>query len=159
VSESGQSGIDEGPGPGRPSAEEARPGPVLSQTYPAVPKSVAAIRATVGSFATQIGASRSTIDNARLAASEAASNVVVHAYHSADEPGLIHVEALLAAGELRVSVTDTGTGLQAGHNRPGLGLGLALIGQLADHVELVQGDNGGLYVLMCFAVPANTRPT
>jgi anti-sigma regulatory factor (Ser/Thr protein kinase) len=126
----------------------------LSQTYPAVPESVAAVRATIGEFATQIGAPRSTIDGVKLAISEAATNVVVHAYHEAGERGEIHVEATREAGELCVSVADTGPGLRMRRDSPGLGLGLAIINQLADRVELLQGGSGGLRILMHFALPA-----
>jgi anti-sigma regulatory factor (Ser/Thr protein kinase) len=126
----------------------------VSQTYPAVPESVAVVRAVVGEFATQVGARPETIAGVKLAVSEAATNAIVHAYADAAEPGLIRVEASLAAGELRVSVADAGRGLRKGEGRPGLGLGLAIIGEVADHVELLQGANGGVHVLMRFAVPA-----
>jgi anti-sigma regulatory factor (Ser/Thr protein kinase) len=127
---------------------------VLSQTYPAVPESVPAVRATVGRFATKAGAPPSTIDAVKLAISEAATNVVVHAYRHAGEPGLIHVEATLKGRELCVSVADTGPGLRPRVGSPGLGLGLAIIKQLAEEVELLQGGNGGLRILMRFALPA-----
>ena len=126
----------------------------LSETYPAAPESVAAVRAKVGRFAARAGAPPSTVDGVKLAVSEAATNVVVHAYHEASEPGFIHVEATVEAGELRVSVADSGPGIRPHDDGPGLGLGLAIIGQLADHVELLQGGTG-LYVLMRFAMPAS----
>jgi len=155
VSESDQSGIDDPSGASRPSPD-ARARVLFSETYPAVAGSISTVRATVGESAAQLGASAALIDDLKLAVSEAVNNVVLHAYAEADQPGLIHVEATLAAAELSISVTDTGSGLQVGQPEPGpgLGLGLALIGQLADHVELLQGSNGGLHVLMRFALPA-----
>lgn len=114
------------------------------------------VRAAVADFAILAHAPPGTVDGVTLAVSEAVTNVVVHAYPDATEPGLIHVEAGLDGGELRVSVTDSGPGLRAHHDAPGLGLGLAIIGELADKVELLQGGNGGLHVLMYFALPAST---
>jgi serine/threonine-protein kinase RsbW/stage II sporulation protein AB (anti-sigma F factor) len=128
----------------------------FSQTHRAIPGSVAVLRRKVAEFATRAGLPPSTVERVKLAVSEAATNVVVHAYHDASEPGLIQVEADLAAGELRISVTDTGPGLRPRPDSPGLGLGLAIIGQLADNFELLQGDSGGLCVLMRFAMPATT---
>jgi serine/threonine-protein kinase RsbW len=131
----------------------------VSQTYPAVPQSVAVVRSVVGGSAAQGGATAETIDAVRIAVSEAATNVIVHAYPEAAEDGLISVELTLAGDELRVSVADTGRGLRAHEEgpRPGLGLGLAIISQLADHVELLQGDHGGLHVLMRFSLSASTH--
>jgi serine/threonine-protein kinase RsbW len=120
-----------------------------------VPESVAGVRTMVAEFATSAGLEASRIEQVKLAVSEAATNVVVHAYRGASEPGLIHVEACVGPGELRVSVADTGSGLRPGQGGPGLGLGLGLIAQLADDVELLQGAEGGLRVVMRFASPAS----
>jgi len=152
VAESDRSGLDDGSDRGCPGA--GNPDAAFRRTYPAVAESVAAIRATVAQFATQAGAAPLSVEPVKLAVSEAATNVVVHAYAGADQPGLIEVEATHGACELRVSVADTGAGLQPGHARSGLGLGLAIIEQLADHVELLQGGNTGLRVVMRFALPA-----
>jgi anti-sigma regulatory factor (Ser/Thr protein kinase) len=126
---------------------------VFSQDRPAVPESVAVLRVMVAEFATRAGLSEAMIDKVKLAVSEAATNVVVHAYRNASEPGLIALEAVAAAGELRVSVADTGPGLQPQQDSPGLGLGLAIIAQLTDDLELLRGEHGGLCVLMRFAPP------
>jgi anti-sigma regulatory factor (Ser/Thr protein kinase) len=127
---------------------------VSSHTYRAVPESVAVVRAMVADFATQVGAPPATVEAVKLAVSEAATNVVIHAYRDSAAPGLIHVEAALAAGKLRVSITDTGPGLRPRQDSPGLGVGLAIIAELADEIELLQGSTG-LRILMRFALPAN----
>jgi serine/threonine-protein kinase RsbW len=126
----------------------------FAETHPAIPGSVAVLRQKIAAFATQAGVPSSTVERVKLAVSEAATNVVVHAYDDASQPGLIQIEADLVAGELRVSITDTGPGLRPRPDSPGLGLGLAIIGQLADNFEILQGDAGGLCVLMRFAIPA-----
>ena len=128
----------------------------ILETYPAVPESVVVVRSVIGDFAARGGATAETIDAVRIAVSEAATNVIVHAYPDPAEGGVISLEATLAADELLVSVADTGRGLRAGATSQGPGLGLAMINQLADHVELLQGDSGGLHVLMRFSLPAST---
>jgi anti-sigma regulatory factor (Ser/Thr protein kinase) len=153
VNELWESGLDDGTGDGSP-RPDARADLVFSETCRAIPASVATLRTMVADFATKAGLPSSTIDRVTLSVSEAATNVVVHAYRDAPEPGLIHLDAELAAAELRVSIADTGRGLRSHHESPGLGLGLGLIAQLADNFELLRGDTGGLRVLMRFAVPA-----
>lgn len=94
------------------------------------------------------------VEAVMLVVSEAATNVVTHAYtEEARGSGLIHVEASVDGDELQVSVIDTGSGLRPYRDSPGLGLGLAIIGELADTVELLHGGNRGLRVLMRFALP------
>lgn len=127
----------------------------FSDTYPAVPQSVAAVRDGIGEFVLSVGVPAATVDAVLLAVSEAATNVVVHAYRDVDEPGLIHVEATFAAGELEVSVADDGPGLRPRSDSPGLGLGLAIIAQAAHAVELLRGGDGGLRVLMRFPLSAS----
>ncbi len=156
-SQSEPSGV---PDADRREACDGRVVPEFAQAYPATPEAVNAIRSTIADFATQAGASRFTIGRVKLAISEAATNVVLHAYRAVDQPpGLIHVEATFAAGELRVSVSDTGRGLRPRDDSPGLGLGLAIIEEVADHLELLQNGSGGLRVLMSFAVRASATGT
>ncbi len=123
------------------------------ERYEALPGAVAEVRRGVGEFALGVGVPGPTVERVLLAVSEAATNVVVHAYpRDLDPAGLIQVEATFDGGELAVSVADTGNGLRPQSASPGLGLGLAIIGQLAHAVELLQGRDGGLHVLMRFAI-------
>ncbi len=153
VTELRQSGLDDGSND-RSAHETARAGSACSETRPAVPESVAALRAIAAEFAAKVGLAPSTIERVKLAVSEAATNVVIHAYRDAGEPGPIHLEASLEAGKLRVSVADDGSGMSPEQDSPGLGLGLAIIAQLVDSFELLQGRHRGLTVLMRFAMPA-----
>jgi serine/threonine-protein kinase RsbW len=148
VAESGQSELDDEPDRGQPSGDC---GAIFVRTYPAAAGSVAAIRAAVARFAAHAGVAPLVVDAVTLAVSEAATNVVVHAYADAAQPGLIEVEVTYTAGELHVNVGDTGSGLRPGHGRSGLGLGLAIINELADRVEVLQGGESGLRIVMHFA--------
>jgi serine/threonine-protein kinase RsbW/stage II sporulation protein AB (anti-sigma F factor) len=141
------------------SASPSGAGESFSQAYPALPESVAIVRAAVVAFATRIGASQATIAAVELAVSEGVTNVVVHAYRDAAEPGVVEVAAAQASGELWVIVADAGLGLRPRPDSPGLGLGLGLIAQVSDGVDLVQPVSGGLELRMRFVVdPTNADP-
>jgi serine/threonine-protein kinase RsbW len=128
----------------------------FQDSYPARPDSVADIRQALQAFAKRCKVPRETIEAVTLAASEAATNVVVHAYRDAQEPGRIDVAAALAAQELWVIITDAGSGLRPRTDSPGLGLGLAIIAQMADGVDLVKPAAGGLELRMRFSVARGT---
>lgn len=128
------------------------PAPSFQERYPAVPRSAGAVRNALTSFARECGMVQPTIDAIALAASEAVTNVVVHAYSDAREPGRLEVTAVLAEDELWVMVTDAGSGLRPRRDSPGLGLGLAIIARVADGVDLVEPTDGGLEVRMRFAL-------
>ena len=99
-----------------------------------------------------MGLAPALIDDVELAASEAATNVVIHAYGDREVPGTIDVSATVVADELWVIITDVGLGLRPRPDSPGLGLGLAIIAQLADGVDLVRPAEGGLELRMRFAM-------
>jgi len=124
----------------------------LQRTFPAVPQSVGAVRSALVAFAHGHGIAERIVDAVALAASEAATNVVLHAYAAAGAEGSIEVTAALAGTELWVIVTDAGSGLQPHRESPGLGLGLAIIARVADGVDLIELASGGLEVRMRFAV-------
>jgi serine/threonine-protein kinase RsbW len=125
----------------------------FERSYPAVPESVAAVRAAVVRFARSRRLAPETVDAVKLAVSEAATNVIVHAYPTERRGGRLDVTAALAGDELWVIVADSGSGLQPSRESPGLGLGLAIIARVADGVDLVSSAGGGLEVRMRFAAP------
>jgi serine/threonine-protein kinase RsbW len=120
----------------------------LNATYPAEPPSVPRGRRELTDFAVAAGAGPRQVEAIRLASSEALTNAVVHAYRG--EPGLLHVTAAVTSGELWILIADDGSGMQARADRPGLGLGLALIAQMSDELAIVSRANGGTEVRMRF---------
>jgi anti-sigma regulatory factor (Ser/Thr protein kinase) len=121
---------------------------------------VAEVRSAIIEFVRACGIDEETVDAVALASSEAATNVVLHAYVEAgeDERGMIELTAALAGDELWVIVTDAGSGLKPHRDSPGLGLGLAIIARVTDGLDLVEPASGGLEVRMRFAVaPAAIR--
>ena len=125
----------------------------LTRSWPATAESVPRARAHIEYFAARNGASGDCLDAIRLAASEALTNVVVHAYPA--EQGQVHVTGAMAEGHLWVLISDDGQGLQARSERPGLGLGLALIAQLCDEFAIVKRSAGGTELRMRFVLPSD----
>lgn len=125
-------------------------GQTLSRSFPAVADSVPRAREALSTFARDAGASAEQLDSIRLAVSEAATNVVVHAYEH--DPGWIQLDAGLSAGELWVLIADDGLGMRPQVQSPGLGFGLSLISQVADEFEIAKRSSGGLEVRMRFAL-------
>jgi anti-sigma regulatory factor (Ser/Thr protein kinase) len=126
--------------------------PRLSYCYPAVAASVPIGRNAVVAFAAMAGADEELIDAVRLAASEALTNVVLHAYDG--DPGRIHVAAWLAADELWLLIADDGYGLRPNPDGPGMGLGLGIIVQLSDSCSIVKRSSGGTELRIRFRLGA-----
>jgi anti-sigma regulatory factor (Ser/Thr protein kinase) len=122
----------------------------LREAYPAVPSSVPAARRAIADCAAEAGAAPEQLDAIRLATSEALTNVVQYAYRS--RTGHIYVTARVAGGEFWVLISDNGCGIHAGSESAGLGLGLALISQLADGFSVAQRSTGGTEVRLRFVL-------
>jgi serine/threonine-protein kinase RsbW len=119
-------------------------------TYPAVAAAVPMLRRALAELAAEAGATVEQVDRVRLAVSEALTNVALHAYR--DGSGSVHVSADLAGSELWVLIADDGCGLRPAADRPGLGMGLALIADLTDDFAIVGRSSGGVEVRMRFNV-------
>lgn len=123
-------------------------GQTMSHIYPAVADSVPRARDALSRFARSAGATGAQLDSIRLAVSEAATNVVVHAYDRG--PGQIQLDAGLTSDELWVLIADDGLGMRPQVQSPGLGFGLSLISQVCDEFEIAKRSSGGLEVRMRF---------
>ena len=132
------------------------PGETFSASYPAVPDSVGTARGVLTEFAREAGAGEDQLEAVRLAASEAITNAIIHAYERA-EAGEVHVSASYIEGELWLLIADAGHGMRPRENSPGLGLGLALIAQLADDFQILSRGSGGTELRMRFNLAA--RPS
>ncbi len=119
-----------------------------TETYPSVSEAVPTAREQLTDFAVRSGAAREQVEAVRLAASEALTNAVVHAYRH--RPGRLHVSAWVAGSELWILIADDGDGLRANADSPGLGVGLALIAQVTDGLAIVRRSSGGTEVRMRF---------
>jgi len=97
-------------------------------------------------------ASEACIGAVRLALTEAAGNVVLHAYRDGDQPGEFEVELRPDGERLDLVVRDQGCGPTPNPDSPGIGMGIPLMSSLSDSLE-IQGDAGrGTEVRMSFAL-------
>jgi serine/threonine-protein kinase RsbW len=125
----------------------------ITTAFPAVARSVRAAREIGAELAAQHGASDQTVENVRLAVSEAATNVVVHAYEQ-ETPGAFRIFASAGNGELLVTIDDDGCGLSSPAHSPGLGSGLQIMRQTAESVRFIERDGGGSTVQLRFRLDA-----
>src|SRR3954447_23303017 len=126
----------------------------LSRVWPAVAASVAEARNAVTAFAESAGATGDALAAVSLAVSEAGTNAVLHPYLDRDEPGPIRVHARRDAGAVIVEVADEGRGMLPRTDSPGLGLGLPLIAQMTESLEVHDRTGGGTEIRMAFALTA-----
>lgn len=128
----------------------------LKLSLPAVTASVRPARDTVADFARAHGASAHVTEAVRLAASEALTNVVLHAYEPPPKGGVqtrpVHLTAAAAGEELWVLVADEGDGFRANPTSPGLGLGLIVIAQVCDEFTVIRRTGGGTELRMRFSM-------
>jgi anti-sigma regulatory factor (Ser/Thr protein kinase) len=129
-------------------------------TLPAVPVTVRQLRARVTAFAQAAGAPLELLDAVALAVSETVTNAILHAYAGAPEPGQVRVRCRVEEDEqLVVEVADDGVGIARRDDSPGLGQGLAMVGALAEALDVALGPGGhGTVVTMTFAVRPEMEP-
>jgi anti-sigma regulatory factor (Ser/Thr protein kinase) len=109
--------------------------------FPALDGTAYVLRGEMAAIARSCGLTSQRIDDVKLAVSEAVSNAVQHAYRDR-EPGDITGTAHIGNGLLRIVIADSGIGMKPRSDSPGLGLGLPLIAQLADAVEVISTGHG-----------------
>jgi serine/threonine-protein kinase RsbW len=117
---------------------------------PAEPSAVSLLRHRAAEFASTAGASDDVTQAVALAVSETVTNAVVHAY-DAEERGEVRVICHADGERLVVEVVDEGAGIWLRQDSPGLGHGLAMVGALADTLDIAPGPDGrGTAVTMAF---------
>jgi serine/threonine-protein kinase RsbW len=121
----------------------------LRRSLPADPSAPSAARKAVTDFLRGYGADPGTLSDVLLAVSEVVTNCVVHAYRG-KPGGKVDLEARRTGHRLLLSVADEGTGMAPRLDSPGLGLGLPLVGRVAERVDITAQDGGGTMVSMCF---------
>jgi anti-sigma regulatory factor (Ser/Thr protein kinase) len=133
--------------------EGARPQSAFGRTVPAVPENVAPLRHAIVDLAAGAGAADQVRTDIALAVGEACANVVVHAYPPGDVGPLIVHATVVGGSEITVIVVDQGQGMTPRPDSPGLGLGLPLIANLSDRLEITDGPDGvGTQLEMAFAL-------
>ena len=123
-----------------------------SWSIPALAEEVGGIRHAAVEFARGEGVPDPMLEDLRRAISEAVTNAVIHAFRREDRPGTVTVTVTVTLDEVvEAVVRDDGAGMSSRGDSPGLGLGLGLIGSVADAVEhRSPADGVGFELWMCF---------
>jgi anti-sigma regulatory factor (Ser/Thr protein kinase) len=122
----------------------------FAREFPAVAGSLVTIRGAVDAFARKAGASSRLAACIVQSVHEAAANAIVHGYGGGDPDRTVAVTGKNGDGWLRFTIADGGRGFRPSRTSPGYGLGLAIIAQLADELEIRDGEGGGMIVLVAF---------
>jgi len=109
------------------------PQPLLDLDLPALPESAPVARQAVSEALREVAVDR---DAVLVMVSEAVANCAVHAYPDGTAPGRVRVHAEIADAVLEVVVSDDGIGIASHPESDGLGLGVLLMDDLADGVEM-----------------------
>ena len=130
----------------------------LRLALPALPESAGDARHVLDLWVQNLKPTKPERNDLLLAISEAATNVIRHAYPGGTEDAAFRLDAEISDDRLQVVVTDDGVGLGASSSNPGLGMGLPLLGTLADTLMLVGPPerSRGLEVRMWFAFASLT---
>ena len=139
------------------------PAPVVRLALPAKPEGVGVVRQALAGLADAMALDAAILADAKMAVTEACTNVVVHAYGETE--GALEVEMLADEEGVTVVVRDRGTGIRprATRETSALGLGLPLIAALSDAFEVRGGPGIGTEVRMTFSYfresdPADEHP-
>ena len=89
----------------------SHPPPNVRLQLPPQPENIALIRTTLAGVAEAIDLPPQTLDDVRTAVTEAANNVVLHAYQGDHHEGLLEVDAHIAPNAITVIVRDEGVGI------------------------------------------------
>ena len=125
----------------------------LHESMDAVPAAVPALRGAIAELLGYAGIGEPLLTSAKLAVSEAVTNAVVHAYVDAPRPGAVSVSATFEGDSLLVEVADEGSGMLPRLDSPGLGIGLPLMANTVDTLDIGDSPRGGTLVRMSFRVP------
>jgi anti-sigma regulatory factor (Ser/Thr protein kinase) len=118
-------------------------------SLPARPENVAVVRHVLGAFADALNLPPGSVDDMRLAVTEACTNVVRHAYDGL-EPGTLEIVIRPAGDIVEVIVSDTGRGMTTSPDISGPGLGIPLIAALAHRLVIEHAPHSGSRLAMSF---------
>jgi anti-sigma regulatory factor (Ser/Thr protein kinase) len=115
---------------------------------PARPENVPVVRHALTGIAVALRLDGRTVENLRLAVTEACTNVVRHAYPG--EEGPLEVCVHSSATAVTVEVRDHGPGIRPTTTSRSLGIGLPLIAGVCDALRIARDAEGANVVSMTF---------
>src|SRR4051794_30202145 len=127
---------------------------LLDVDLPAEPRSASQARRAVLDALRGIAVDRDAVG---VVVTEAVTNAVVHAYREQEASGRVYVSASVDDHGVEIAVDDDGWGMRPRVDSPGMGLGLPLIGDLADRFE-VTSRRPGTHLAAFFALMGPAGP-
>jgi anti-sigma regulatory factor (Ser/Thr protein kinase) len=126
-------------------------------SLPARAENVAVVRHALAGLGERLGMDEAAVADLKTVVTEAAMNVVVHAYPES-EKGALAVEAYGEQGGLTVVVRDFGMGIRPRPDveRPSLRIGLTLIAALSGSFEISGGIDRGTEIRMHLPLSTET---
>ncbi|MGH2956764.1 MAG: ATP-binding protein [Solirubrobacterales bacterium] len=130
----------------------------FSLALPARAENVLVVRQAVAGLGEALGLSPGRVADLKTVVTEAANNVVLHAYR--DAAGPLEVSATPKGDEVEIEIRDYGQGFEPRPNPTGeasLGLGLPLIASLSDSFEISGGAGEGTRTTVRFSYAERER--
>jgi len=130
----------------------------IKLTIPCQAEFVSVVRLAISGVATRMSFPIEDIEDIKIAVSEACTNVVQHAYTSANH-GNIDIECNVLPSKLEIVVKDSGKGFDTSKlesnpkvshpdERLGMGLGITFMRNLMDEVKINSEEGSGTAVIM-----------
>jgi anti-sigma regulatory factor (Ser/Thr protein kinase) len=139
-----------------PAGEELAPSVSLELT--SLPENLTLVRGMIGGLGDSLGMDPELLDDLKTAVSEAANNVVMHAYGG--EAGPMLLDLRVRTDGVEAIVRDEGSGLSELSLVPDAvqGVGLPVIEALSVQAEFTDRPGGGTEVSMLFPARRDGRP-
>jgi serine/threonine-protein kinase RsbW len=131
---------------------------IVTLELPSIPENLTLVRGMLGGVAELLGMDPELLDDLKTAVSEAANNVVMHAYDG--EPGPLKVKVFVTGDGIEVLVRDEGVGMSdlAPVDDRLQGVGMPVMQALAQRADFRRGERGGTEVRMLFPAERDGRP-
>jgi serine/threonine-protein kinase RsbW len=131
---------------------------IITLELPSIPENLTLVRGMLGGVAELLAMDAELLDDLKTAVSEAANNVVMHAYGG--EAGPLAIELSVTDEGLEAVIRDEGIGISelAPVEDRIQGVGLPVMEALSQHADFRRKDDGGTEVRMLFPAHRNGRP-
>ena len=131
---------------------------IVTLELSSIPENLTLVRGMLSGVAELLAMDAELVDDLKTAVSEAANNVVMHAYP--DQPGLFKVKLYVTRDGIEVLVIDEGIGMptETPVDDRLQGVGVPVMQALAEQAEFRTGATGGTEVRMLFPPERDGRP-
>ncbi len=131
---------------------------IVTLELTSIPENLTLVRGMLGGVAELLAMDAELLDDVKTAISEAANNVVMHAYRG--EPGPLKIQLYVSGDGLEAVVRDHGVGMpdETPVEDRLQGVGVPVMQALAQRAEFRPGDGGGTEVRMLFPAAREGKP-